>query len=203
MRFIDFHQWESVYASFGQYRPQKIPDPSQTECYSDEQAYAIALYVYSLKPPENPNQPSAATKRGARLFNEEGCMKCHDPEQKYSNRMLTLAKGFDLPKDHPESANVMTRSVGTDPTYALETRKGTGLYKVPSLLALWLRGPIQHNGSCLTLEDWFDSKRLDDDYVPTEWRGFAGDLRGVQGHKFGLDLDESDKRDLIAFLRSL
>ena len=55
MRFIDFHQWGSYYASFGLFRPQTIPEPETQERYSDEQAYALALYVYSLTVPPNPN----------------------------------------------------------------------------------------------------------------------------------------------------
>jgi hypothetical protein len=31
-----------------------LPDPSTRRRFSDEQLYALALYVYSLKPPENP-----------------------------------------------------------------------------------------------------------------------------------------------------
>lgn len=45
----------------------------------------------------------------------------------------------------------MSRSVGTGPTFALLTRKGTGFYKVPTLLGVSYRGPFEHNGSCATL----------------------------------------------------
>src|SRR5262249_20030722 len=34
----------------------KLPDPSMLDRYSDEQLYALALYIYSLKPPRNPNK---------------------------------------------------------------------------------------------------------------------------------------------------
>jgi catechol 2,3-dioxygenase-like lactoylglutathione lyase family enzyme len=57
-------------------------------------------------------------------------------------------------------------SIGTDPRSALTTRRGTGYYKVPSLKGVWYRGPFEHNGSVATLEDWFDPKRLQGDYVP-------------------------------------
>src|SRR4030095_1529870 len=62
-------------------------------------------------------------------------------------------------------------SVGTDPGLALKTRKGTGLYKVPSLKGVWYRGLLSHDGSVATLEDWFDLARLRVDYIP---RGFKG-----------------------------
>jgi cytochrome c peroxidase len=98
----------------------------------------------------------------------------------------------------------MPLSVGTDPTLAMLTRKGTGFYKVPTLLGLWYRGPFEHNGSCATLEDWFDLRRLRDDYVPTGWQGPPGTkTRAVKGHVFGLDLSPDERKALIAFLRTL
>jgi hypothetical protein len=69
---------------------------------------------------------------------------------------------------------------------------------------VWYRGPFEHNGSIATLEDWFDSKRMNDDYVPTGWKGPPGTKsRAVKGHKFGLDLSAEDKAALIAFLKTL
>jgi len=86
---------------------------------------------------------------------------------------------------------------------ALQTRKGTGYYKVPSLRGLWYRGLYENNGSIATLEDWFDPRRLRDDYVPSGWRGPGVEHRAVPGHEFGLDLSPDEKSALIAFLRTL
>ncbi len=36
--------------------------------YSDEQLYALALYVYSIKPPANPNKFGADAARGRRYL---------------------------------------------------------------------------------------------------------------------------------------
>lgn len=55
----------------------------------------------------------------------------------------------------------------------------------------------------MTLEDWFDPKRLRHDYVPTGFAGPGIKTRAVKGHKFGLRLSGDDKRALIAFLRTL
>ena len=88
-------------------------------------------------------------------------------------------------------------------SHALETHKGTGYYKVPSLKGVWYRGPFEHNGSVATLEDWFDSARIRHDYVPTGFKGYDGRTRSVEGHRFGLDLPAEEKRALIAFLKSL
>ena len=96
-----------------------------------------------------------------------------------------------------------TWRVGTDPRYAMETRKGTGYYKVPSLKGVWYRGPFGHHGSAATLEDWFDPARLRDDYTPTGYRGYNGQGRGLKGHSFGLKISAGERRALIAFLRTL
>jgi hypothetical protein len=58
-------------------------------------------------------------------------------------------------------------------------------------------------GSVATLEDWFDSRRLRDDYVPTGFKGHRVRTRAVKGHEFGLALSSEDKTALIAFLRTL
>jgi Zn-dependent membrane protease YugP len=54
-----------------------------------------------------------------------------------------------------------------------------------------------------TLEDWFDPRRLRDDYVPTGFKGYGVNARAVPGHEFGLHLSSEDKRALIAFLKTL
>lgn len=93
--------------------------------------------------------------------------------------------------------------MGTDPDLALRTRRGTGYYKVPSLKGLWYRDMFPHDGSCATLEDWFDARRLRNDYVPTGFRGYGVEKRAVPGHEFGLHLNAEDKAELLAFLRTL
>ena len=85
----------------------------------------------------------------------------------------------------------------------MNTRRGTGYYKVPSLKGVWYRGPFEHMGSVATLEDWFDARRLRDDYVPTGFKGYRVTTRAVKGHEFGLALPPEDKKALLAFLRTL
>jgi len=170
--------------------------------YSDEQLYAMALYIYSLKPPENPNRPAEASRRGEGIFRREGCTTCHTPPL-YTNNKLTPAAGFSIPPDHLTRFEILRTSVHTDPRLALNTRKGTGYYRVPSLKGVWYRGPFEHNGSVATLEDWFDPARLRDDYVPTGFKGVGVTTRAVRGHEFGLRLTVAEKAALIAFLRTL
>jgi hypothetical protein len=183
--------------------PKDAP-PGVIERYSDEQLYALARFVYSLKPPPNPNAFDAKAARGQQVFTDEGCAKCHDPKQGYTNNKLIAAPGFVVPTNHPERVNVMNSRVDTDGKMTLTTRRGTGFYKVPSLLGVWYRGPFEHNGSVATLEDWFDRHRLDAGYVPTGWKGPIGTTtRAVKGHEFGLDLTNEEREALIAFLRTL
>jgi hypothetical protein len=170
--------------------------------YSDEQLYALALYLYSLRPPANPNRFDATAARGKSLFDREQCGRCHTPPL-YTNNKLVAVEGFDAPQDGAVRRDVVPDGIGTDPRYALGTRKGTGYYKVPSLKGLWYRGPLGHNGSAATAEDWFDPARLGREYVPTGFRGYDGKARSIPGHPFGLTLSPTERKDLIAFLRRL
>lgn len=54
-----------------------------------------------------------------------------------------------------------------------------------------------------TLEDWFDARRLKDDYVPTGFKGAGVTARAVKGHPFRLGLSASDRQALISFLKTL
>jgi hypothetical protein len=170
--------------------------------YSDEQLYALALYLYSLKPPPNPHRFDALAGEGRKVFERERCGACHTPPL-YTNNKLIPADGFEPPAADRKRFDVMDRRVGTDSRYALETRKGTGYYKVPSLKGVWYRGPLEHHGSVATLEDWFDPARLRRDYVPTGYKGYDGKTRRVKGHRFGLNLSSDERKALIAFLRTL
>ena len=136
------------------------------------------------------------------MFDREACGTCHTPPL-YTNNKLVPAPGFTVPDGHLKQFDILPVPVGTDPALTLTTRRGTGYYKVPSLKGVWYRGPFEHNGSVATLEDWFDPRRLRDDYVPTGWKGHGVQTRAVKGHEFGLGLSAEDKRALIAFLKTL
>jgi hypothetical protein len=62
---------------------------------------------------------------------------------------------------------------------------------------------FEHSGSVVTLEDWFDARRLKDDYMPTGFKGYGVNTRAVPGHQFGLTLSTEDKKSLVAFLKTL
>jgi hypothetical protein len=214
MRYAALNQSVDLYSRHGDFVPvaedfRTLSDPYKESPflfangrYGEEQLYALARFVYSLQPPRNPNSMDALAAHGREVFAHEGCGSCHTPPL-YTNNKLTPAVGFRLPAQGLEAPDVMSRSVGTDPDLALKTRRGTGYYKVPPLRGVWYRGPFEHSGSVATLEDWFDSRRLRDDYVPTGFKGFGVQTRAVKGHEFGLKLSPADKTALIAFLKTL
>jgi len=208
MQYAALNQLADGIASYDGFIPldilnfRKLPDPDKFGRYSEEQLYALALYLYSLQPPRNPNKFAALAARGQKIFDQEGCAGCHTPPL-YTNNKLTPVEGFKVPEDHLKKYEILPVSVGTDPNLTMKTRRGTGYYKVPSLKGVWYRSMFEHNGSCATLEDWFDPARLRDDYVPTGFKGYGVKTRAVKGHEFGLDLSAEDKKALIAFLKTL
>lgn len=203
MRYAVLETGIGDYSQYGEIRPAgEMPDPARLSRLSDAQLYALALYIYSLKPPAIPNRLDAAAKRGQKIFEREGCAACHPPPL-YTNNKLSPVEGFRVPDEHRQKYDVMDVGVGTDPRLALQTRIGTGYYRVPSLKGVWYREPFEHNGSLAQLEDWFDPVRLRDNYVPTGWKGYGVENRPVKGHAFGLKLSFDEKGALMAFLTSL
>ena len=202
MRYVVVNYGLDLVAHFGDFQPSTsfaaIGAQAGTR-YSDEQLYALAMYLYSLKPPPNPNPFDDGARRGQQVFQRQGCANCHTPPL-YTNNSLTPALGFTVPEDLRTSDAIMKVSVGSDPTLATATRRGTGFYKVPSLRGVWYRNAFGHNGQADTLEEWFDPARLRDDYVP---RGFHLGPGPIKGHQFGLNLSPVDKQSLLAFLRTL
>jgi mono/diheme cytochrome c family protein len=75
--------------------------------------------------------------------------------------------------------------VGTDPTLGRSRDRGTGHYRVPSLRGVAARGLLLHDGSVASLPALLDPARKS------------------PGHRFGYDLDDDERGDLIAYLRTL
>jgi len=202
MRYAAMTQGLDILAHYGDFQPSPTMAPffgPGNVRYSDEQLYALARYVYSLRPPPNPNPVSAQSRRGERLFERARCAECH-PAPLYTNNQLTPADGFEIPPGAADADAIYPFSVGTDPTLTMETRRGTGYYKVPSLRGLWYRSVFGHGGQAASLEEWLDPARLEDGYVP---RGSHLAPGPIQGHRYGLELSDRDRRALIAFLKTL
>ena len=187
---------------FGPYRVLSPGTKRASSRISDEALYALALYIYSLKPPPNPHPFDEKAKAGQKIFEREGCPVCHTPPL-YTSNKVTLAKGFTPPDNIPKALDVLRVSVGTDQSLALETRKGTGYYKVPSLKGVWYRGRYLHDGSVASLEEMFNPDRLQDTHVPGGWIPLGMKTRAIRGHEFGLNVTPSEREELIAFLRTL
>jgi hypothetical protein len=212
MRYAALNQGGDDLSSYGGFVPagenfHKLPEPDKLafttpDRYSDKQLYALALYLYSLQPPPNPNKFDAVAGHGQKVFEREGCAGCHTPPL-YTNNKLTLAEGFTPPPGADKKYDILPISVGTDPNLTMKTRRGTGYYKVPSLKGVWYRSMFGHSGWCATLEDWFDPRRVRDDYVPTGFKPYDAKAYAVKGHPFGLDLSAEDKKALITFLKTL
>ncbi|MEQ9441246.1 MAG: hypothetical protein RIG62_19540 [Cyclobacteriaceae bacterium] len=217
MRYAAFNQGMDMLTRYNDFIPMgvhdytELPKPEEWDHpfgydafrYNDAQLYALAQYIYSLEPPENPNHfDEAILSRGETVFKEQGCITCHTPPL-YTNNQLTPALGFEPPKDHYEKYDIFNVSVETDPTLAIKSRRGTGYYKIPSLRGLWYRGPYLHSGNLAKLEDLFDPARLQDDYIPTGYKPYMVETMAVKGHEFGMELNEEDKNALVAFLKTL
>ena len=208
MRYAALNQGGDDLARYGTLRPVenffggRFPESKELQRYSDEQLYALSLYLYALKPPPNPHRFDALAARGRKVFEQQGCAVCHTPPL-YTNNKLTPVEGFKVPEEHLKKYDILPITVGTDPTLTMKTRRGTGYYKVPSLKGVWYRGPFEHSGSVATLEDWFDLRRIKDDYTATGFRGVGVKARAVKGHQFGLNLSADDRHALIAFLKTL
>jgi cytochrome c553 len=207
MRYSVLASGMELFTKFGDFIPggdnnhRDLPPATTRHRFSDEQLFSLALFLYALDYPANPNRPSALSTKGERLFRSQSCGSCHTPPL-YTNNMLIPVDGFKVPPDHKKKYDILDMPIGLDPYLATKTRRGTGYYKVPSLRGVWMRNVLEHNGSVTTLEDWFDPKRTKDTYTPTGFRG-PNKTRAVKGHPFGLDLSRDDKKALIAFLRTL
>ena len=165
-RYKDFVPVEAL--PFGIGKAPADPAKNSEGRYSDQQLYVLALYIYSLRPPANPNRPDALSAAGKKVF-EQGCAGCRTPPL-YTNNKRTPALGY---RPSPQDADVVPVCLRTNPALALKTRRGTGYYKVPSLNGVWYRGPFEHQGSVATPQDWFDPRRLHDDYEPTGFKGYG------------------------------
>jgi hypothetical protein len=206
MRYATLNQSADKLNDFNGFTPFNRPvDPAKGNVtrFSDEQLFALAKFIYSLKAPKNPTvYPKSLVERGKNIFTEQTCITCHTPPL-YSSNKLTPVDGFDPSDDQLEKYDIVNKSVGTDPGLTLYTRRGTGYYKIPSLIGAWNRTAFLHGGYLANLEDMFDSTRFNADYIPTGYKPIWAEHMAVKGHPFGTKLNKEDKDALLAFIRSL
>ena len=116
MRYAVINEGLDTMARFGDFQPSQGPTAFSAEegtRYSDEQLYALALYLYSLKPPPNPNPFDDQARHGQHVFQQQGCAGCHTPPL-YTSNKLTPAQGFKGPEDLLKSENILNVVIGTD-----------------------------------------------------------------------------------------
>jgi hypothetical protein len=104
------------HADFGPYRMLSDGAKRFQARLPDEALYALALYIYSLQPPPNPNAFDEKAATGEKIFAREGCIGCHTPPL-YTNNKITLAERFIPPNDKPATLDVLPISVHTDPVW--------------------------------------------------------------------------------------
>lgn len=120
--------------------------------------WALTLYILTI---DRPTSEPALNSPGAEVFTER-CAACHDPARGYSGGLV--------------EAELLT----SDPTAAFSPLRGTGAYKIPSLLGVGGGGPYLHDGSLADLDALLDS-----------------------GHPFGDPVEGADKDHLKTFLKTL
>ncbi|HEY3741710.1 MAG TPA: hypothetical protein VGL53_17785 [Bryobacteraceae bacterium] len=200
MRFIALHQSGDALTSFGDWTPPDSGDIGPR--LSDEQIYALAQFLYSLKPPKNHEKANSFTKKGRAVFEREGCATCHSGPNFGGNKLMP-APGFHVPAAHLKLYDIIPQDIGTDPGLALDTRRGTGYYRVPPLAGLWYRTLFNHDGSVGDIGQWLGTDRLRKDFFTTGFGGLSGPQRAVKGHEYGLNLSTQDATALLAYLRTL
>ncbi len=119
--------------------------------------WALAMFVQSLERDVDPRDDSA----GADVF-ERNCASCHRPDNGFSGDLV--------------AAELLT----SDPVSAFSPDRGTGFYKVPSLLGVGDGGPYLHDGSAPDLDALLE-----------------------QGHPHGTALPSNQRQLLIEFLEAL
>ena len=210
MRYAALNQGADDLASFSGFVPsdfpafRTIPDPSDRRLlgrYSDEQLYALALYLYSLRPPPNPNKFDAAASRGKRVFQREGCGGCHTPPL-YTNNKLTPVEGFAVPKKHLQVCDFSRVSRHRSGTRAAYTPRngilqGSGVKRTVVSRDVPTRWLLRHARGLVRLSAF--ARRLRSHGLHGVWT----ESGAVKGPPFGLDLTPEEKRDLMAFLRTL
>lgn len=125
-------------------------------------AFALAYYFWTLSDEEVSTTNMESTP-GYKHF-EKHCITCH--------RL-----------DGSTGAPIAIETIGTRPRVG-ESSRGTGTYRIPSLVGVSERGRFLHDASIDSLEMLFDSKRLNE----------------TPGHVFGLSLSENEKTELLDFL---
>ena len=99
--------------------------------------------------------------------------------------MTAGCDGCHTPPLFTSDRQVPLEEVGTDPEAGESAVRYSGHYRIPSLRGVGRTAPYLHHGAFESLEAMFDPERTE------------------PGHTFGLELEEAERADLIAYLRTI
>lgn len=121
--------------------------------------WALAMYVYSLEAPKVDEAQREAVDDAVFMAR---CASCHDPDRGYSGELI------------------LAELLNSDEQAARSPTRGTGSYRVPSLLGISQGGPYLHDLSVPDLETLLE-----------------------RGHPYGEPLSEQERAILLNFLKTL
>ena len=154
-----------------------------------EDVQPLVAYLETLKAPESlDTEYPAQVEAGRDLFNLE-CLDCHNGYQGSSRELFSFEEiGTDHQMQYildPDLDGVPIAGVDAQPTHQI---------KAPRLTGVWAKTRLLHNGSVDSLEELFCINGERNDDTP---------IFGNVGHVYGCDWSEQEKRDIIAFLRTI
>ncbi|MFP4599165.1 MAG: c-type cytochrome [Persicimonas sp.] len=120
------------------FETQYIPGHSMEARPDRRLTWALAMYVLSLERPARPDTQPRDTSAGLELF-EQHCADCHLPDEGFGG---DLVEADELPVDQKAAHSAF---------------RGTGFYKVPSLIGISEAAPYLHDASAPTLRAFLDN----------------------------------------------
>jgi len=171
----------------------KLGGGEQSEWPVEDMA-PLVEYIQSLRAPVNLDPPAPdAVAAGALVFRAEGCIDCHGGPR---GSGIELYDFEDIGTDSAMKrwADGDLDGVPDNGIVFEENDSVTHQIKSPRLVGLWAMTRFLHNGSVDTLEQLLC---LEGERGSIVEPGF-----GDGGHFFGCDLTDSDRRALVAYLRS-
>jgi hypothetical protein len=164
--------------------------------WPDDKLRPLVEYIYSLRAPDNPSPPPAdQVARGRSLFFDKGCTRCHAGPRGSGTQLYSYEEiGTD-----PQLKKWADPELTGEPCCDLRFRPGskiTHAIKSPRLTGAWAMKRFLHNGSLDSLEELFCTEKSRPS-IDTLGHGDGGHLETCE------NLDDEEKRALIAYLRSI
>ena len=154
-----------------------------------EDVEPLIAYVESLSAPKHLlDLDENKVASGRQLFNQE-CLDCHKGFQGSGTEVFSFEEiGTDDRMMYildPDLDGVSGLGVDNEPTHGI---------KAPRLTGVWAKTRLLHNGSVDSLDDLFcmNGERADDQLI-----------FGNIGHIYGCDWSNTEKEDIIEFLKSI